>query len=371
MITNKKPFCTVPFRIGFNSKRQTFRDCCAKTSTTQLTSKPGESFSSWWNSKELNAFRQELTTHKWPDACLPCKLQEKERNFSFRMAANKEDDEIFDYSWPRAWNIKFGNVCNLACWTCSENSSSVILQHKIKAGITLETDHDPNQVFLNQWPQLEADVLRSYEHHETVTLTLLGGEPLYNKHVISFLRKLIELDLAKRTKLEFHTNGTVLPSKIFSKIEANIWKYLCIFVSLDASGKFVEWLRYGASWEKIKKNIQLIKNIANYVEIHCTLSVLNINHLYQLEEYASRENLKLNVNCVTSPNFMALAHWDLPKKILLVRPTHDKYQTYYDLIGSDPIKGSSEKLKEYIQKFAKIRKPLSDFDPDLAKKMEW
>ena len=193
MITNKKPFCAVPFSVAFNNSKNLFRDCCSKTNTTQIKSKPGESFSSWWNSKELNAFRQELTTHKWPDGCLPCKLQEKERNFSFRMAANKEDGEILDYSWPRAWNIKFGNVCNLACWTCDESSSSVILQHKIKAGITLSISQDHNQSFLKQWPQLEANILRSYEHHEIVTLTLLGGEPLYNKNVINFTQSLLKI----------------------------------------------------------------------------------------------------------------------------------------------------------------------------------
>jgi len=323
------------------------------------------------NSKQLNDFRDELTTHQWPDACLSCKLQEQERDFSFRIAVNKEDSNNVDYTWPRAWNIKFGNVCNLGCWTCNEGNSSVIFQHKKQSGIPLLINYDPGQTFLDHWPQLEKDILKSYKHHKIVTLTLLGGEPLYNKTVIDFLQKLIQLDLAKRTKLEITTNGTVSPDKLFDQTAVETWNYICIFVSLDATGKFVEWLRYGANWDQIQKNIQSFKQVANYVEIHSVLSVLNINYLYELDEYAKSQSLKLNVSTISRPNFMTLAHWDQPVESLLVRKTYPKYQIYYNLIGSKSTPGSGKKLINYIRSFSKVRKPLSDFAPELAKKMSW
>lgn len=379
MITDKKPFCVVPFTTAFTTSRASvFRDCCSKKHTTQILSSPDQSFEDWWNSDKLNDFRNEFNVDSWEELnptisndCNVCKLRESTSDNSFRLAVNKVVSDKIDYQWPSSWNISFGNLCNLACWSCAEQSSSVILQHKRKAGIPLSINFDPAEDFENSWPILKENILRSYKHHKIVTLTILGGEPLYNPVVIDFLNQLIDLKLNLRTRLEFHTNGTVRPDRILP-IGKRIWNHVMIFVSIDAIGKYAEWLRYGGKWSTIDQNIDQLCSVANYLELHCVLSVLNINQLPDLSQYANEKNINLSIAPVSAPAFMALESWDLPvEKLLFNRHPGEKFQTYYKLIGTNPITGSSQQLIDYINSFKSVRKPLKDFDPEFALLTGW
>ena len=287
-------------------------------------------------------------------------------NFSsFRTAVNKWENT--DHTHPAGWNIIFGNTCNLACWSCNENSSSVIFQHKKKAGLVSGKDLSESN-FKKSWSDLRKNILKSYDHHETVNLTLLGGEPLYNKSVIEFLKELTDMDLASRTRLEFHTNGTVYPYKVFPRDKKSPWQHVCTFISLDAAGPYAEWLRYGCNWSKVDKVVDSLIALSHYIEIQCTLTVLNINQLQNLSSYAQSKNVRLRISTTAEPDFMALENWDLLKESLLVNKQYDQFQIYYDLIGTTPKTGSSNRLKDYIRKFDGIRKPLSDFDKTFANK---
>ena len=370
MKQKKTPFCKVPFVIGFTTIDNRYRDCCSKR--PRLNSDPTHDFQQWWKSDELNRFRKQmLETTEFPPECASCEIAEKDpgnNSSSFRTAVNKWQN--VDYTHPAGWNIIFGNTCNLACWICNESTSSVIFQHKKRAGLL--SGHDLSESnFKKNWPDLRQNILKSYEHHDTVNITLLGGEPLYNKTVIDFLQELVDMNLASRTRLEFHTNGTVYPNKIFPDDKKSPWQHICIFISLDAIGPYAEWLRYGCNWNKVDKVVDSIIEVSDYVEIQCTLTVLNINQLQELSSYAESKDVKLSISVTTDPDFMALQNWDLPKDHLLVNEQHDRFKIYYDLIGSTPKSGSSDRLKEYIRRFDGIRKPLSDFDKAFADKTGW
>jgi organic radical activating enzyme len=370
MKDKKTPFCKVPFLIGYTTGNNQYRDCCSKR--PRLCSDPGQDFQEWWKSDELNQFRRELMeTMEHPPGCSTCAIAEKYEgnNFtSLRTAINKWDNT--DYAHPAGWNIIFGNTCNLACWSCNENSSSVIFQHKKKAGLVSGKDPAGSN-FEKFWPDLRKNILKSYEHHETVNLTLLGGEPLYNKIVIDFLQHLVDMNLAGRTRLEFHTNGTVYPYKIFPRDKKSPWQHVCMFISLDATGPYAEWLRYGCNWSKVDTVVDSLIASSDYIEIQCTLTVLNVNQLQELSSYAESKNVRLRISKTDEPDFMALKNWDLPKESLLVNKQYDQFQIYYDLIGTTPKTGSSDRLKDYIRKFDGIRKPLSDFDKVFANKLGW
>ena len=370
MKDKKTPFCKVPFLVGFTDIDNRYRDCCSKR--PRLYSDPDQSFQEWWKSDELNKFRKDMMeTTEFPPACSSCKIAEQDEgnNFSsFRTAVNKWGHT--DHTHPAGWNLIFGNICNLACWSCHEGSSSVIFQHKKRAGLLSGKDQSENN-FKKIWPDLRENVLKSYEHHDTVNLTLLGGEPLYNKTVIGFLQELVDMDLAGRTRLEFHTNGTVYPYKIFSKDNKSLWQHVCMFISLDAAGSYAEWLRYGCDWNKVDKIVDSLISSSDYVEIQCTLTVLNINQLQELSSYAEGKNIKLQISVTDEPDFMALKNWDLPRESLLVNKQYDQFQLYYDLIGTDPKPGSSDRLKDYIRKFDGVRKPLSAFDKEFANRLGW
>ena len=133
---NNKPFCVVPFVEAFSGDGSAFRNCCA--TNPSIASLPGQNFQQWWQDPRLLEFRHQMLSNRWPTECESCQIQEANSGASMRTAINQAVgiDKNFG-RWPSRWNLKFGNVCNLSCWTCNENFSSVIAQHKKKSFIFL------------------------------------------------------------------------------------------------------------------------------------------------------------------------------------------------------------------------------------------
>ena len=362
-MNKNKPFCTVPFVEGFSGLDSAFRNCCS--ANPQISSVPGQTFAEWQQDPRLINFKERMYTNKWLPECQSCRVQEQESGSSFRTAVNSAvtiDDNFGQ--WPSRWNLKFGNVCNLACWTCNEYSSSVIAQHKKTVNILPDNFVDPEQEFQTLWVELENDVLKSYAYHNVVTLTLLGGEPMYNKTVANFLTRLIDLGLARRTRLEFHTNATKVNTKLLAK---NVWNYVCVFLSLDAVGQKAEWLRYGSRWKDIESNIDFFKTQANYVEVHCTLSILNINDLVELDKFCKSRELPLKIMLLSWPDYMSIIRWPGDKHLIIDNDNQDnQFEYYYNLIGNNPDNTSIIQLRDYINQYCSIRQNLTDFDPKLA-----
>ena len=360
---NTKPFCTVPFAEAFSANESLFRNCCV--ADPQILSYPGQSFSQWQNDPRLMRFRESMYTTEWPSECYRCQIQETQSGGSFRTAVNSAVKINKNFGvWPSRWNLIFGNICNLACWTCNEQSSSVIMQHKKNINILPVDFVDPEETFAQQWNLLEQDILKSYDYHDVVLLTILGGEPLYNKTVSEFLDKLKSLGLSSRTRLEFHTNGTKINKKLFSK---NTWNYVCVFLSLDAVGKKAEWLRYGCSWPEIESNIDFFKSVSDYIEVHCTLSILNIDDLPALNNFCQSVDLPLKIMTLSDPYYMSILNWNRDKNKITNRDRLEQhgFECYYDLIGTTPKIDCAEKLDEYISQFDSIRTSLMEYDTRL------
>jgi MoaA/NifB/PqqE/SkfB family radical SAM enzyme len=249
----------------------------------------------------------------------------------------------------------FGNTCNLSCWTCNEHWSSTIESHKRTLKILPSNYTSPNNDFENSWPNLRENILKSYDHHEDVTINILGGEPTYNPIVVEFLNWLLQNEYASRTRLEITTNGTK-NKKLTAILNRNYWKYIYVAVSVDAVGERAEWIRYGSRWQDVNDSIDYYIEHANYVELHCTLSVLNIQDLPDVVGYANSKNIKVVVIPLQQPSYMSLASWD-GAAFELDPSRYQNLQEYVALIGQNPESGSEQRLNQYIAKFATIRKP--------------
>jgi MoaA/NifB/PqqE/SkfB family radical SAM enzyme len=363
---NNKPFCTVPFTRAFVLNNGAYRDCCA--AFPEIVSRPNESFVQWWSGDQLTAIRNSLWTAEFPLQCKNCEIQEHIHHDSLRLAANKNIGSLNEaYSVPDTWHVMFGNKCNIACWTCNEGSSSLIAQHKRNIDILPENFVDPNKEFSYRWAELKASILDSYNHHESIRISILGGEPIYNKDVIEFLEYLITQGLSTRTILEFTTNGTILGERLIKLFGRSQWKYICAFISVDAIGKSAEWIRYNSIWSNIEENIMQYRATVNYTEIQTTLSILNLIALPNVVDFCSKHNLSHNIFMLSDPNFMDIRNWD-GNNIIDYHPfTERKLDKYLDLLGSNKVLGTANQLRAYIQQFSQIRRPLDEFDPILAR----
>jgi molybdenum cofactor biosynthesis enzyme MoaA len=364
---NNNILCAVPFTKSWTNSYGRFRNCC--TADPQISSTPGQTFVQWWSSNELNSFRESLKNSVLPPSCHKCAFHESNHEESVRTAVNKNVDfENTNFSWPNSWDIQFGNKCNLACWTCSEMSSSLIMQHKKKIKILPESFENTEIEFSKNWKDIRLNFLKSYDVHDVVTLTAVGGEPMFNKKFLLFLQELIDLGLSTRTKLEIHTNGSYCNTRIEKLLSQHFWKYICVFVSVDAVGPKASWLRYGSDWKKIVANIKKIQKLANYVEIHCVLSLLNIGDLVNLKDFCDQLELKLLATPISRPEYMRLDTWHLDQNLLCSKEELIKsgYGEYYNLLGTMPDEKMYAQLQNYIKSFDSIRRPLKDVDSKLS-----
>lgn len=369
----KKVFCSVPFVEAFVDSRSLYRNCCA--THPQIVSDPNTTFKQWWFDDTMQGFREKFQDNKLPDDCMRCQIKEGTQGHSFRTAVNQASG-LFDapdtISWPSRWNFGFGNLCNLACWACNETSSSTIEAHKKKLSILPKTHKNIDEEFQRRWPDLKDSIIKSYNDHPTITLTITGGEPLYNPNLLDFLELLKQKGLSSRTIVQFHTNATMLNDRIRQILSTSSWKYVCMFLSLDAVGRKAEWLRYGCKWKVIESNIDSLKKMCNYIEVHCTLGVLNIMDLPALKNFCTSKDLNLQIMTLAEPEYMSLSAWDGDKDSLVDRDTlaEEGYGSYYDLLGSNKVSGAKNQLRAYIEQFNGVRKPLQEFDLALARVLE-
>ena len=370
-MTNKKPLCAVPWSEVYHKTEGRFENCCS--TDPKSLSQVGQSVESWWHGKEMMAFRTSLTGDSLPNACHRCTLSELATGKSLRTETNKQVNlKSLKVEYPSRWNLSFGNTCNLGCFICDEASSTVIENHKRKLQMLPIGFVSPRETFKKQWPSLYKSVLKSYDYHDIVNIRVLGGEPLYNKDVLSFLQNLIDLKLSNRTKLEFDTNATT-HNKQIQKILGdykiyNTWKHISMHCSLDAIGKKAEWLRWGTKWDIIERNIEQFKRYGMYLEVHCTTSILSVMDLPMLKKWCETRNLPLRIGTVSHPDFLSLQNWPGDKDLLCDR--HEMEQAglleYYNLIGSDKDTETPMKLKSYLNRLSSMRESLRLYDKKLA-----
>lgn len=354
-----KPLCSIPFSRVFSTAK-VYRNCCE--AHPEVNSSSTDSVIQWWTSNELNQFRNKMFDSQLPNECKSCTIQEQDHGKSFRTNTNNIP---YNSESPNSWHIQFGSVCNLACWTCNEHVSSTIAQHKRKLNILPDNFEDPDNIFLKRWPDLKQNILNSYNYYDTITITALGGEPIYNTTVIDFLTELVESGRARQTRLEITTNGTKLNNKLMAILDKNNWQHISVFISVDAIGAKAEWLRYGSVWKDVEKNIKFYQIYAHYIELHTFVSILNVSNLLEVYDYAVNQKIVHRITPIVSPSWLSLEKWNGKKFINLEDFKSRNLTRFYHALGQNPDPCTKFTIKKYIEQFTN-RRPLVNFDPALA-----
>lgn len=194
-------------------------------------------------------------------------------------------------------DIRNSNLCNLKCRYCGPHFSSQwagelgkfpIIQHQEIADYK--------------------DVLITESLH---WMSFTGGEPLINAEHWELLEELIDNGQSSGISLRYNTNLTTIKYK--DKDIVNLWKkfkQVNVQCSIDAVGKPLDYIRSGASWEKIKFNLdQLVsasKNSNIVIDLSPVLSILNIWFINELYSYAQSNNFSVNLMVLTGPDYLAL-----------------------------------------------------------------
>jgi hypothetical protein len=257
-----------------------------------------------FHSEFYKTIRQEIREGKLPKNCKHCWQDEANGKQSKREMYNEyakwRYDEI-NYNeepeMPQDFQLILGTTCNIKCRTCNPNYSSKWVKESedrglpyLKETVQIPMDDMENAKF---WTEMD-DWIKDIKY-----LEIMGGEPLYMKEFKAFAEKLIERDLAKDIALNFSTNGTQLHTDLVG-----------FGVSIDAATKErFEYLRHGAEWDIVSKNLDhfhtLHTNKEIYVSITCTVSAMNVMYLKEyVEVFAERwPNFEIFFNMVHFPSW--------------------------------------------------------------------
>ena len=305
-----KTYCPLPFlhlNIGPRSK---VTPCChfdEKVDDTQEDIRE-MNIQDVIKSKKWYKLQKDLITGKEPAGCHKCYDDERNGIKSQRNVAIELWGDDVTASGVKSLELKLGAKCNLACRTCSSDSSNKWLKEESlmwfgninKEWIKEKQSRSywaSDEVFWKDLHKISDDVKR---------ITFTGGEPMLIDEHFKYLNWLADNNI--KPHIDYITNGTiplVKVQKIFDKFDS-----ISMSLSIDAVGKLSDYIRTGSSWDMLYQNIkdynQYFKERNFHIDISSTVSVLNVHKIEHMARMCDDLNINWHVNILRYPEWMSL-----------------------------------------------------------------
>ena len=242
-----------------------------------------------FNGEKMKAMRLNMLNNKPSKECGKCYEQERSGFFSLRLSSNKHFGHNIDLVNStkadgsadfiiKYWDIRFSNLCNMACRSCGTwFSSNWYEDHKKLTG-----SPPPHAKIMrvgrssdDMWEQM----LSQFDYVEQFYFA--GGEPLIMEEHYRILK---ELDSRKmyHVKLVYNTNFSKLTFKDMDVLELwNKFDSVSVGASLDAEGARAELMRKGTVWQDAIKNRRRMMEISPKTDfyISATVGLINAFHV--------------------------------------------------------------------------------------------
>lgn len=277
------------------------------------------------NAAMMKEVRKNMLAGQWSNECGRCKNEElaglnsrrhyelENWNFTIEDAkkATLDDGTIKDINL-RYYDLRFGNLCNLACRMCGPTDShtwyeqwtdyhksdsykdthgTVTLKRNEKGRLTTEDyDWHGSESF---WQQIENNI-PNIEH-----VYMAGGEPMMIERHYEFLQKCIDMDQSSKMVLEYNTNMTNLPKRVL-----DMWtnfKQVRIGASIDGIGPVLEYQRWPIKWNQAYKNLQKLDEYAQHHSniiawLAFTVTAYNVWHVPEFIWWKVKESGFVKIN---------------------------------------------------------------------------
>jgi radical SAM protein with 4Fe4S-binding SPASM domain len=242
-----------------------------------------------FNGEKMKSMRLNMLNNKPSKECGKCYEQERAGFFSLRLSSNKHFGHNIDLVNStqadgsadfiiKYWDIRFSNLCNMACRSCGTwFSSNWYEDHKKLTG-----SPPPHAKIMrvgrssdDMWEQM----LSQFDHVEQFYFA--GGEPLIMEEHYRILK---ELDRRKmyHVRLIYNTNFSKLIFKDMDVLELwNKFDSVSVGASLDAEGARAELMRKGTVWKDAIKNRRRMMEISPKTDfyISATVGLINAFHV--------------------------------------------------------------------------------------------
>lgn len=258
----------------------------------------------------------------------------------------------------RKLELVFDNVCNIKCRSCgTPNSHLWHADEEAIYGTTLIKDKfTKNTIF------------EDVDFTDLECIEVLGGEPMISPGTNSFFKK-AEAILPNLT-IQISTNGMLLPNEVMLNALMKC-KALELTISVDAYGKYNDYVRSGSDWNSIVNSLDFYNTLfdkrtgSTKISVHTAVSIYNVNQLDILDKFVTDNYPKftLTKQVVQFPVFMSIKNTAQEYKDL-VRPfiKDPAIVSYLDSDGVDMF----AHFINFSNKLDEIRNEATDANPLLA-----
>ena len=288
LLMESDTFCILPWMHLHAFPDGRAYPCCFGMDPYPIGNVNKKSIKEIFNDQALKKMRLNMLSNKKSKECAKCYDQEKSDFFSLRLSSNKHfghNIDLVDSTQAdgtadfiiKYWDIRFSNLCNMACRSCGTwFSSNWYEDHKKIHG------NDPGHPKIMRAGKSEDDIwnqlLKQFEHVEQFYFA--GGEPLIMEEHYRILK---ELDRRKmyHVRLIYNTNFSRLKFKDMDVLELwNKFDSVSVGASLDAEGARAELMRKGTKWDDIVDNRKRMLKEAPNVDFYISSTVGMVNALH-------------------------------------------------------------------------------------------
>ena len=288
LLIDSKTFCMMPWLHLHAFPDGRAYPCCFALDQYPVGDLNKDSMETVFNSKDMKKMRLNMLDDKPSRQCTKCYDQEKSGFFSLRLSSNKHfghnigmvDNTDGDGSADciiKYWDIRFSNLCNMACRSCGTwFSSNWYEDHKKLTG--KPPDHAKIMRVGRTADDIWEQMLKQFDHVEQFYFA--GGEPLIMEEHYRILK---ELDKRKmyHVRLIYNTNFSKLKFKDLDVLELwNKFDSVSVGASLDAEGKRGEFMRKGTVWKDTVANRKKMLEVCPQVDFYISSTVGLINALH-------------------------------------------------------------------------------------------
>lgn len=287
MNTPSKTFCILPWIHIYANADGNVLPCCIADHNIPMGNLQHQSPIEVWNSERYKSLRLNMLLGNQSPECSACYKFEHIGINSFREHSNKNYskylslatdtnvDGSLDNMTLRYFDIRWSNICNFKCRSCSGTYSSSLAKEENKQKVFIFAGGNNNDILYDQFLPYFKDIEHFY---------FAGGEPLLmDKHydILNYLISIGKTDV----KLSYNSN---ISNLIFKKTSVtdlwNQFKSVEVMASLDSWGSRAEYIREGTNWNTIENNIRTIRKESPHVNLQ-TNTVVSVFNLYTIPNF--------------------------------------------------------------------------------------
>ena len=281
---HKKHYCYIPFEGITIDPRGKAQLCPVWTSSPghdlhDLT-KSSTTIEKLFYGQHMENIREKMLKDDYVSACESCYKKERQDLRSHRLKYAEDRIDTVNNAKIKFLDISFSNQCNLGCAMCNSIHSS----HWSQQEKTMPADLFKTTQGLYDYHKFKPFILSKEfldSLYETLPdlefIVIKGGEPLYDKNCLAFLKKVSEVKPDLTIKLV--SNITILPERTLQVLSD--LKNIEITASIDGIGKVYNWIR-GFDFKKVDKNFQTLASLPNIkkLSINYTTTIYNIENMF-------------------------------------------------------------------------------------------